>query len=100
MSVTKLKSVDNKTKLKIFGFSRKSEKELSISIPIMIQYLVMAYYWVNEHFTKHGERIPRALLEYLAVHQPKLTVAEFASVLKKIEQGNDFVGNIKEYGYQ
>ena len=35
------------------------------------------------HFTKHGERTPRALLEYLAVHQPKLTVAEFASVLKK-----------------
>ena len=35
------------------------------------------------NFTKHGERTPGALLEYLAVHQPKLTVAEFASVLKK-----------------
>lgn len=52
------------------------------------------------NFTKHGERTPGALLEYLAVHQPKLTVAEFASVLKKIEQRNDFVGNLKEYGYQ
>ena len=53
------------------------------------------------NFTKHGERTPGALLEYLAVHQPKLTVAEFESVLKKkIEQRNDFVGNLKEYGYQ
>ena len=52
------------------------------------------------HFTKHGERTPRALLEYLAVHQPKLTVAEFASVLNKIEQGNVTVGNLTEYGYK
>lgn len=35
------------------------------------------------HFTQHGERTPRALFEYLAVHQPKPTDAEIASVLKK-----------------
>ena len=52
------------------------------------------------HFTQHGERTPRALFKYLAVHQPKPTDAEIASVLKKIEQGNDFVGSLKEYGYQ
>ena len=57
-------------------------------------------YEMAAYFTKPGERPPRALLKYLAVHQPKLTVAEFASVLKKIEQGNDFVGNQKEYGCQ
>ena len=52
------------------------------------------------HFTQHGERTPRALFKHLAVHQPKPTDAEIASVLKKIEQGNDFVGSLKEYGYQ
>ena len=66
MSLTKLKSVDNKTKFKIFGFSRRSEKELSISISIMIQYLVMAYYWIKEHFTKHGECVELNELKTIA----------------------------------
>lgn len=40
-------------------------------------------YEMAAHFTQHGERTPRALFEYLAVHQPKPTDAEIASVLKK-----------------
>ena len=53
-SVKKLESVDNKTKCKIFGFAHNMESELSITIPIMIQYIIMTYYWINEKFTEHG----------------------------------------------
>ena len=57
MSLTKIKSVDNETKLEIFGYSRRQEKQLSIVIPIMIQYIIMFYYWINERFTVHGKAI-------------------------------------------
>ena len=40
MTLVKLKEIDHKTKFKIFGYTRRIQKELSRSIPIMIQYIV------------------------------------------------------------
>ena len=55
MSLTKLKAIDDKTKSKIYGYSRKMQKQLSISIPIMLQNIIMLYYWIQEKFTDHGD---------------------------------------------
>ena len=57
MSLRKAKQIDIKTRIKICGYLRKQEYNLSISIPVMIQYVVMVYYWINEKFAKHGDNI-------------------------------------------
>ena len=53
-----LQQIDNLTKLKICGYIREYEQNNNkneIIIPIMIQYIIMLYYWINEKFSKHGE---------------------------------------------
>ena len=53
-----MKRIDDKTKNKILGYVRRyehQEKVKSANIPIMIQYLIMVYYWVNEKFVIYGE---------------------------------------------
>ena len=49
-----MKAIDNKTKHKIFGFVRRHEFNNSVSIPLMIQYILMLHYWINEQFTEYG----------------------------------------------
>ena len=56
-SLTKLKKIDDNTKFCIFGFTRNHERKLKITIPMMIQYLFMIYYWIEEKFTVHGDYI-------------------------------------------
>ena len=58
MSLRKLKQIDDITKLTTSGYIRQFKTENnSFSIPIMIQYIVMLYYWINEKFTVHGKDI-------------------------------------------
>ena len=58
MPSAKAREIDEITKLKIFGYSRKMENEFSIAaVPIIIQYIIMLYYWINEKFTDHGRHI-------------------------------------------
>ena len=57
MSLTKLKAIDRKTKYKIHGFVRRHEVDCCVTIPIMIEYIIMLYYWINEKFTEHGDGI-------------------------------------------
>ena len=57
MSLTKLKLVDNNTKFCIFGYARETESSLSITVPMLIQYLIILYYWIGEKFTTHGDGI-------------------------------------------
>lgn len=52
---------------------------------------------VAANFAKHGDGPSTALLEYLAVTYPKLTVDEFASVLKNVTQRNDVIESLEEY---
>ncbi|RMX52941.1 hypothetical protein pdam_00010931 [Pocillopora damicornis] len=54
-------------------------------------------YEVAANFAKHDAGPSTALLEYLAVKYPKLTVDEFASVLKNVTQRNDVVESLEEY---
>ena len=52
--------IDNLTKLKICGYIREYEQNNNkdkIIIPIMIQYIIMLYYWINEKFSKHGKSL-------------------------------------------
>ena len=55
MSLNRVKQADEKTKCIIFGYSREKQDALSIKIPMMVQYLFLAYYWIQELFTKHGQ---------------------------------------------
>ena len=58
MSLSKLKNADNRTKLLIFGYSRKKIKELSMqNFPSMIQYMFLMYYWIQEKFTMLGDNM-------------------------------------------
>ena len=58
MSLTKVcKQIDSKTKYKITGQVRTYEHESAINIPMLIQYLIMAYYWINEKFTVYGNNL-------------------------------------------
>ena len=57
MALTRLKEADLKTKCVIFGYSRQQQNEISMSIPSMIQYLFLMYYWIQEKFTKCGKHI-------------------------------------------
>ena len=54
-------------------------------------------YEVAASFEKHVAGPSTALLEYLSVKYPKLTVDEFASVLKNVTQRNDVVESLEEY---
>ena len=57
MALSCLKNADEKTKNIIFGYSRQQQSELKLNIPMMIQYLFLMYYWIQEKFTKHGKLI-------------------------------------------
>ena len=57
MSLAKVKAVDDRTKSITFGYCRKRMKELSIDIPVMIQYVILLYYWIEEKFKFHGDCI-------------------------------------------
>lgn len=58
MSLSKLKQVDNRSRMVIFGYIRRFEtKHQHVTIPMMIQYLFLIYYWINEKFTVHGDDI-------------------------------------------
>ena len=63
---------------------------------------VCSYYGFNRYevaanFATHDAGPSTALLEFLAVKYPKLTVDEFASVLKNVIQRNDVVESLEEY---
>ena len=51
--------IDNLTKLKISGYIREYEQNNKnvIIIPVMIQYIITIYYWINEKFNKHGKSL-------------------------------------------
>ena len=54
-SLTKLKQADTRSKDAVFGYSRLCSNELLINIPMMVQYLFLAYYWIYDKFTIHGD---------------------------------------------
>ena len=47
-STVKLDEIDNKTKLKIYGYVRQCESEFTMTIPEIIKFVIMIYYWINE----------------------------------------------------
>ena len=55
MSFLKSKKANTKTKCTVFGFVREYLKKHSLNIPMMIQYLFITYYWIDEHFTSIGK---------------------------------------------
>eukprot|EP01084_Bolivina_argentea_P276399 471609_1 len=57
MSLSVLKNADSKIKMLIFGYTREVQSELELNIPIMIQYIFMAHYWIKEQFAIHGRDI-------------------------------------------
>ena len=50
----RLKQIDTKFKLPVFGFIRETENDLSslLNIPMMIYYLCLAYYFEQDYFEK------------------------------------------------
>lgn len=57
MSLSLLKQADERTKCIIFGYSRESSICLSLNIPVMMQYLFMSYYWIQEKFVCDGKEL-------------------------------------------
>eukprot|EP01084_Bolivina_argentea_P165237 287087_1 len=54
MSSSGLKHVDKRTKYVVFGYCRSYKTN---NIPLLVQYLCIAYYWIQEKFTVHGDQI-------------------------------------------
>ena len=54
-SLPQLKQADITTKHKIFGYNRQQRNKLNITIPMMVKYLIFAYYWIEEKYSKHGD---------------------------------------------
>ena len=57
MSFSQLKNAPDHTKHLIFGYVRQCETEQSMNVPVMISYLIIMYYWIQEQFTVHGDNI-------------------------------------------
>ena len=57
MSLSRLKKADDRTKYTIFGYCRQCSNQLSLNLPMMIQYLVLLHYWIYETFSKYGDNI-------------------------------------------
>ena len=57
MALSQVKYAPQKTKDLVLGFVRSNTKQHLIDIPIMISYVVLMYYWIQERFTLHGEDI-------------------------------------------
>ena len=57
MSLLWFNKANKKTKNTIFGYSREHQHELSITVPMTIRYLFLAYYWIQEKFTQYEEPI-------------------------------------------
>ena len=56
MSLVKARQVDFGSKSVVLGCIRQFETANgSLVIPIMIQYIILLYYWINEKFTIHGD---------------------------------------------
>ena len=55
MSISRVKNIDNESKFLVSGFVRESK--INNTIPIMIEYLIMIYYWIEEKFTISGDGI-------------------------------------------
>ena len=58
----KIKDVDNKKKLIVMGYIRIYQNLFEnnntyYNIPSLVQYLCIAYYWIAEYFTIHGDNI-------------------------------------------
>lgn len=51
----KLKMANQRSKDTVFGYSRLCSNEESITIPMMIQYLFLAYYWIYDKFRVYGK---------------------------------------------
>ena len=81
--------IDNLTKLKICGYIREYEQNNNneIILPMMIQYIIMLYYWINEKFCKHEKS--------LQVHGNSkiVTVKSFKDSLPWYHQFNTVYGN-------
>ena len=58
-TLKQFQQIDDLTKIKISGYIREYEKnnQNMTVIPMMIQYIIMMYYWINEKFNKHGKSL-------------------------------------------
>jgi len=61
------------------------------------QYYGFNHYQIVSVFEKHWGGPSRALIESLKAKKPDLTVAEFASVVRKEANRNDVVKLLQEY---
>ena len=53
-----LKMVDTRSKDSVFGYIRQSRENADdTAIPTMIQYCCLKYYFINEYFTKCGDKL-------------------------------------------
>ena len=57
MSLSKIQDVDTRTKAIIFGYSRRYETQFKMNIPVMIQYIIIGYYWIYDKFTIYGDNM-------------------------------------------
>lgn len=57
MSVVEAKKADNRAKYIIFGYTREDSNKFDINIPMNVQYLFIAFYWIHERFALWGDRL-------------------------------------------
>ena len=85
----KLGDIDDKTKLKICGFIRNYEKEYTITIPEIIQFVIMLYYWIHEKFVMHGQGIILDKNSNIATRTPSKTKPAYSSIYGNVIDFND-----------
>lgn len=54
LALKRLKSAHNNFRFSVFGYLREHEADRSINIPMMIKYVCLNFYLLEEKFTKHG----------------------------------------------
>jgi len=57
MSLTRLKYASNNIKDIVFGYTRTNESKLYTSIPVMIRYLCMNFFWISERLKSNTDFI-------------------------------------------
>ena len=57
LRLKELKKINDTHKFTVFGYAKRVQKESSLTIPLMINYLCLAYYFHGEYFEKCGNNL-------------------------------------------
>lgn len=70
LNLKRLKQIDDHEKSPVFGYIRRVQKELTLlNVPIMIYYLCLGYYFMEEYFEKSANEMEISENKLTVIHQ-------------------------------